>query len=369
MKGEPPLRVCHLGNDPHFSFFLKHTGRLQPAVCIHSCILEPGILWPPRALPALAPSSSLSSWHPFVSFFSFPTSHSGIPSSIHASACLPAALFIFIFPYSPPVSPVSCCFVVSLFPLSSLFLSAPPQFHVLRAGQPPCELCSELSIPPAVQEKMQRIPPFPGRYLGSAPWLPTAGCRSCWQEPVVWWSDTREAASPLFLLLSPWRGAERVPGFPSAKGREAQKPGSGAGQSGDLACHRRAHPALTLLQVVGLLLKQKEFRGNASMELFGILSCPLCNAAVPGGCPLPWAGSMGAPCPQGAHLLTPQCHRPMGCRAPSCCFQPGTRDFPGAALCWLVVSLPSTTGIVSRFWGAREEQHHEGLRAALGNTA
>lgn len=245
----------------------------------------------------------------------------------------------------------------------------PSPFHVLGAGQPPCALCSELSIPLAVQEKMQRIPPFPVRYLGSAPWLPTAGCRSCWQEPVVWWSDMQEAASPLFLLLSPWRGAERVPGFPSAKGREAQEPGGSAGQSGDLACHRRARPALTLLRGAGLVLKQKEFRGNASMELFGILYCPLCNAAVPGRCLLLWAGSVGAPCPWTAHLLTPQCHRPARCRAPSCCFQPGTRDFPDAALCWLVVSLPSTKGIVSRFWGAREEQHHEGLRAALGNTA
>lgn len=289
-------------------------------------------------------------------------------SLFHPRLCLPSCCPVY-FPIL--ASCLTCFLLFCCLPLPSLLAISicPPLFHVLRAGQPPCELCSELSIPPAVQEKMQRIPPFPGRYLGSAPWLPTAGCRSCWQEPVVWWSDTREAASPLFLLLSPWRGAERVPGFPSAKGREAQKPGGGAGQSGDLACHRRAHPALTLLRVMGLLLKQKEFRGNASMELFGILSCPLCNAAVPGRCPLPWAGSVGAPCPRGAHLLTPQCHRPVGCRAPSCCFQPGTRDFPGAALCWLVVSLPSTTGIVSRFWGAREEQHHEGLRAALGNTA
>lgn len=147
MKGEPPLRVCHLGNDPHFSFFLNHTGRLQPAVCIHSCTCGAWDSLPPRALPALAPSSSLSSWHPFVSFFSFPTSHSGIRSSIHASACLPAALFIFIFPYSPPVSPVSCCFVVSLSPLSSLFLSAPPSSTCFVPGSLPAS-CARSSLFP-----------------------------------------------------------------------------------------------------------------------------------------------------------------------------------------------------------------------------
>lgn len=328
--------------------------------------VEPGILCPPVPFQLWHPAAVCPPGIPLCLSFPFLPLILVFPLP---STPLLAFLLPCLFSHTRLWSHLFLVVLLSHSPLSPCYFYLPPPFHVLRAGQPPCELCSELSIPPAVQEKMQRIPPFPGRYLGSAPWLPTAGCRSCWQEPVVWWSDTREAASPLFLLLSPWRGAERVPGFPSAKGREAQKPGGGVGQSGDLACHRRAHPALTLLRVMGLLLKQKEFRGNASMELFGILSCPLCNAAVPGRCPMPRAGSVGAPCPRGAHLLTPQCHRPVGCRAPSCCFQPGTRDFPGAALCWLVVSLPSTTGIVSRFWGAREEQHHEGLRAALGNTA
>lgn len=154
-----------------------------------------------------------------------------------------------------------------------------------------------------------------------------------WQEPIVWWSDVREAASPLFLLLSPWQGAERVPRFPSAKEREAQKPGGSAGLSRDLACRCWSRPAVTLLRVAGFVLKQKVFHGNAFMEVirnFVLQHCPLCNAAMPRRCLLPWVLPTGVGRQRG-------CPVPTGCSPPDTAVPPSCRlQSPELLRVWLL---------------------------------
>lgn len=106
MKGEPPLRVCHLGNDPHFSFFLNHTGRLQPAVCIHSCTCG---AWHP-----LPPPVPFQLWHPAAV----------CPPGIHLCLSFPFLPLILVFPL--PSTPLLAFLLPCLFShtrlLSHLFL-------------------------------------------------------------------------------------------------------------------------------------------------------------------------------------------------------------------------------------------------------